>query len=100
MLGNMPINNFVVCTNDGFEWQGIALEQDEENCDIHIKFMHPHFPTASFPWPVKKDVCWVLNQNVLAIVEAPARTTVTGRQYCLNPDDIAKINEKIKYNSS
>ena len=78
MLGNMPINNFVVCTYDGFEWLGVA---------------------ASFSWPVNNNVCWVTNQNVLAIVEAPALTTVTGRQYCLNPDDIAKINEKIIYNS-
>ena len=42
-----------MCTYDGFEWLGIALELDKENCDIHIKFMHPHFPTASFSWPVK-----------------------------------------------
>ena len=93
-------NNVVVCKYDGFEWLGIALELDKENGDIHIKFMHPHFPTASFSWPVKDDVCWVPNQNVLAIVEAPAPTTVTGRQYSLNPDDIANINERTKYNSS
>ena len=93
-------NNFVVCKYDGFEWLGIALELDKEYGDIHIKFMHWHFPTASFSWPVKDDVCWVPNQNVLAIVEAPAPTTVTGRQYSLNPDEIANINERTKYNSS
>ena len=86
---------FVACLYDLKWWIGIALEVNDEEGDILVKFLHPNRPARSFSWPPNDDVCLVPTLHILHKLEVP--TTTTGRQYTLNKVDIKIIsNEFVK----
>jgi hypothetical protein len=67
----------------------ITCGVDSESNEIHVKFMHPHGPAASFSWPSREDVCWVPVSHVLCTVSPPA-TTMSGRVYVL-PNELTDL---------
>eukprot|EP00795_Rhopilema_esculentum_P017067 gene17067-8583_t len=83
--------NFVVCFYDDQLWIGLVEEENKENEDFKIKFMHPHLPSRSYSWPEQDDTCFVPSLNIAAIIETPF--TATGRQYKIADKDLTKINE-------
>ena len=56
---------------------------DNDQRDAKIRFMHPKCIARSYFWPVKDDTCWVPDENIICNIGVP--TTVTGRQYKLQP---------------
>ena len=64
-------------------------EVDQENKDVSIKFLHPPYPSTSFHWPSRNDICWVPNIHLLCGILPPS--TQTGRQYQITKEDDAKI---------
>ena len=65
------------------------MEIDNELTDVCVKFMHPHSPARSFNWPDRDDICWVPMVHILDKIDAPS--TLSGRQYTLNPRDAVRI---------
>ena len=57
----------------------MVLEENEQERDLHIKFMYPHGPSPSFTWPFVEDVCWVPRNRILCKIDTPA--TVSGGLY-------------------
>ena len=90
----IAMSDFIVCLYDGHYWVGLVDEVDEENDDVRVKFMHPHFPSRSYCWPSREDKCFVPTVNVLCRVEPPS--TNTGRQYKLESKDIKTIEDELK----
>ena len=80
---------------DSHHWLGVVSQVDKDNEDVQIKFMHPHFPTHSFEWPSREDVCWVPDINVLVVVDTPVPSTRSGRQYHLSTSDMSRIEESL-----
>ena len=56
---DIRIMDFVCCKYDGFCWVGMVTEIDKESHEMHVNFLHPHGPNASFLWPEREDSCWV-----------------------------------------
>ena len=40
-------------------------EISDEYGDYRINFMHPHGPARQFPWPLRKDPCWIPKDDIL-----------------------------------
>ena len=76
-------SNFVICRYDDNYWIGIL-----------VNFMHPHCPAFSFHWPSRKDICWIPNVNIDAIIQP--LSTITGRQYNLSHNDSQKVASLIR----
>ena len=81
----ISVNSFVVCLYDDENWIGLIEEVDNDQRDAKIRFMHPKCIARSYFWPVKDDTCWVPDENIICNIGVP--TTVTGRQYKLQPKD-------------
>ena len=90
----LAMSDFIVCLYDGHYWVGLIDEVDNENDDVKVKFMHPHFPSRSYCWPSREDKCFVPIVNVLCRVEPPS--TSTGRQYKLENKDMRTIENELK----
>jgi len=86
---NVDINDFVSCLYENTRWIGHVMEIDSELTDVCVKFMHPHSPARSFNWPDRDDICWVPMVHILDKIDAPS--TLSGRQYTLNPRDAVRI---------
>ena len=84
--------DFVACLYDLKWWIGIAMDVNDEEGDILVKFMHPNGPARSFSWPSNDDVCLVPSTHILHKLEVP--TTTTGRQYTLDKADIKMISSE------
>lgn len=84
---------FLVCKYDGSFWVGMTCDIDDANNDVKVKFMKPTFPARSFTWPTRDDVCWVPNVHVITTISPPGLSTKRARQYCLEVDEIRKIND-------
>ena len=67
----------VLCIYDNKYWIGLVNELNSEQHDVHVKFMHPHYPARSYKWPVRDDECWVADTDILCTLKA--LTTATGR---------------------
>ena len=72
----------------------MVLTIDSDNEDVQVRLMHPYYPSSSYKWPVRDDECWVPEKYVIATIETPSLSTVTGRQYKLFKSDIESL-EKI-----
>ena len=46
------------------------MEIDNEQADVHVKFMHPQGPARSFHWPDWDDICWVPMVHILDKIDA------------------------------
>ena len=44
---------------DELQWTGMVCDLNEENCEAQIKFMHPSYPSRSYNWPSRNDICWI-----------------------------------------
>ena len=88
---SVEISQFIACTYDDMVWIGVAIDRDDENEDINIKFLHPSFPSTSYHWPQRDDACWVPKTYILCIITAP--TTATGRQYHISKNDEQTISK-------
>eukprot|EP00112_Aurelia_sp_Birch-Aquarium-sp1_P009177 Seg2032.1 transcript_id=Seg2032.1/GoldUCD/mRNA.D3Y31 product="hypothetical protein" protein_id=Seg2032.1/GoldUCD/D3Y31 len=91
---------FLICVYDEQYWLSMVSEVDQENEDILVKFMHPHFPARSFRWPNRDDVCWVPNLHIVCSTEAPSLSTVTARQYTFETNELEKIRNCIDNHKS
>ena len=85
----VTVSQFVCCVYEQATWIGVVCEVDQENEDVLVKFLHPRFPSPSFHWPSRNDMCWVPNIHLLCNISVP--TTVTGRQYTVDENDIENI---------
>ena len=83
------LSNFVACRYDENYWIGLVVEVDTNNKDVLVNFMHPHCPAFSFHWPSSKDICWILNVNIDAIIQP--LSTITGQQYNLSHNNSQKV---------
>ena len=80
---------YIACVYDGNWWLGLVLEYSEENQDYHIKFMTPKGPSRYFKWPIRDDILWVPQGDILCIIEPLA--TKTGKSYKILPAELQKI---------
>ena len=87
-------SDFIICRYDQHFWLGFTISVDEIYDDVEVKFMHPAFPSMSFTWPQKEDICFVPKPHILYIVKAPI--TTTGRSYKLHRSDVVKVHDEIK----
>ena len=54
------------------QWAGKIIEQNDENEDYSINFMHPDLMNlTNLYWPKSKDKCWILDKNILTEIENP-----------------------------
>ena len=88
---NVKTLNFVSCYHNNYRWIDLVLEKDDQQKDLHIKFMHPH--GLSLSWPSFEDICWVANKYILCKIDSP--TTKTDRSYVVSEADIINILSKI-----
>lgn len=79
-VSELQPGQFVACIYDNVWWIGNICEISLSEQDASIDFMHPHGPNASFHWPVRKDICWVPEQHIIAVLPAPSAYTM-GRSY-------------------
>ena len=84
--------NLVACLYQLKWWIGIAMEVNEEEGDILVKFMHPIGSARSLSWPANDDVCLVASTHILHKLEVP--TTTTGRQYTIDKADVKIISKE------
>ena len=84
---------FLVCKYDGSFWVGMTCNVDDANDDVEVKFMKPTFPACSFTWPTRDDICWVPNVHIITTIRPPTMSTYRACQYCLEADEIRKIND-------
>lgn len=93
-LQTMNPGQYIACMYDEHWWLGniITCGSESEPNEIHVKFMHPHGPAASFSWPIRDDECWVPISHVLCAV-APPSTTMSARLYVL-PSDLTELISK------
>ena len=88
-------SDFIICRYDQhFHPLGFTISVDEIYDDVEVKFMHPAFPSMSFTWPQKEDICFEPKLHILCTVKAPI--TTTGRGYKLNKSDVVKVHDEIK----
>ena len=80
----LSVNSFVVCLYDDEKRIGLIEELDYDQRDAKIRFMQPKCIARSYFWPVK-DTCGVPDENIICNIGVP--TTVTGRQYKLQPKE-------------
>ena len=73
----------------------MVLAIDSDNKDVQVQFMHPHYPSSSYKWPVRGDEYWVPQNHVIATIETPSLSTVIGRQYKLSKSDIESLEKTI-----
>ena len=78
---SFSLNSFTICLYDKEYWIGLVEEIDSAQKDIKVKFMHPKCPARSYFWPMRDNVCWIPEEDILSTINAP--TTATGRQYKL-----------------
>ena len=90
---NVKLLDFFSCYYDNYWWIPLVLEKDNHQEDLHIKFTHSHWPSASFAWLSFEDICWVQNNHTLCRIDSP--TTTTGRSYVVSEADIINILSKI-----
>ena len=88
--------SFVVCRYDDQLWLGMISQADNDNSEVLVSFMHPHFPARSFTWPRRADTCWVPISKVLCVVDAPMTSTASGRQYCLQQTTLNHVSTILK----
>ena len=93
ILDDLNPGKFVISRYDEAIWLGVVCQADKDTEDVQIRFMHPQFPSQSFEWPNRDDVCWVPNVNILMTVSAPFPLTNSGRNYSLETADTVKIEE-------
>ena len=74
----------------------MVLATDPDNRDDQVQFMHPHYPSSSYKWPVRDDEWWVPENYVFATIETPSLSTVIGHQYKLSKSDTEAL-EKTKW---
>lgn len=84
---DISINNYIVCIYDDHWYYGLVLDKDELECDIQVKFLHPHGPAKSFFWPSREDICWIPMCNIMSRVNPPV-TKGSGRMYYFPEDEI------------
>ena len=60
------MSDFILCLYDGQDWVGIIDELDDENDNVKVKFIHPHYPSRPYCWPRREDKCFVPRVNVLS----------------------------------
>ena len=93
----IKISDFIVCYYDEEIWIGLVDDLDDENEDAQVKFMHPNYPSRSYSWPRREDICFVPFVNIICIISTPS--TATGRQYVLNNEDKIKIESELNAHS-
>lgn len=91
VLREVKLSEFVSCIYDERPWIGLVEEIDVTSKDVLIKFLHPHYPSRSFHWPSREDLCWVPNTHILRSIKTP--TTATGRQYQICIEDVSAIDQ-------
>jgi hypothetical protein len=88
-LSNINIGVFICLIYDNNPWIGLIEEIDVENKDFQVRFMHPCYPSRSYYWPSRDDVCWVPPKNLFLMINIPS--TVTGRHYKITEIDHQSI---------
>jgi hypothetical protein len=88
---SVNISSYVACTYDDSVWIGVVLDKCDDNKDIQVKFLHPKFPSPSYHWPEREDLCWITEHDIVTVIESPTVSGRTGRQYLLALSDSRKI---------
>jgi hypothetical protein len=78
---NVNISSYVACTYDDSVCIGVVLDKCDDNKDIQVKFLHPKFPSPSYHWPEREDLCWITEHDIVTVIESPTVSGRTGRQY-------------------
>jgi hypothetical protein len=86
---------YVACIYDNNWWVGNVCETSVEEHDALVSFMHPHGIARSFHWPVRKDACWIPEQQIIASLPVPT-TTAMGRQYSLPEAVMLRVDTKFQ----
>jgi hypothetical protein len=69
------------------------MEKSEETGEIHIQFLHPHGPAASFIYPVHLDELTLPVNHILSL---STPTSETGRTYKLTSAESSNASQLLK----
>ena len=89
----------IACLFDGYWWVLLVEEVNIENRDVTCKFMYPHGPTQNnnYHWPPREDNAWVpFGKFIMKIDPPPSCTSNSGRQFQINGNQFAHINNIFK----
>ena len=87
------VSGYVTCMHQNTWWLTCVLENDIDNAEVKLTFLHPHGPSRSFKYPATPDIIVLPTSNILTLVEP--RTT-TGRQYTIQQKDTRAATSKLK----
>ena len=85
-LADVKMSSYILCIYDSFRWVGFVIDTDDENKDAQVKFMHPHYPSPSYHWPQREDICWIPYLKIVTVIDPPSLTSVGARQYKIKPN--------------
>ena len=87
------VSGYVTCMHKNSWWLACVLENDIDNAEVKLMFLHPHGPSRFFKYPATPDIIVLPTSNILTLVEP--RTT-TGRQYTIQQKDTRAATSKLK----
>jgi hypothetical protein len=87
------VGSYAAVMYDQCWWISLLMENDDEECDVKVKFMHPKGPSKYYHWPQRDDVCFIPHDCVLKIINVPIATG-SARNYSIPENDERKIMEK------
>ena len=79
----VSVNDYVCCQYENDLYIGLVKESSEEHGDFFIQFMTPKCPSKQYFWPKTEDTCWVLKENIKALIGTPSLTSSSSRGYTI-----------------
>lgn len=92
---DISVNDYIVCTYGDHWYFGLVMEKNEIECDVHVKFLHPHGPAKSFYWPSREDICWTPLCKIISCVNPPV-TKGSGRMYYFAEEEVQSVDIRCK----
>ena len=81
---------YIACVYDSDWYIGNIKDRSDEHKDVFVTFMK-RAPNHALSWPRRKDECWIPQQHIICVVQAPSVKGRGARQYNLDPRDLQKI---------
>ena len=76
----------------------MVTKVNKEEDDCRVSFPHRCGPVTSFKWPSRKDVCWVIRDDILCKISVPS--TRSGRAYTIVEQDFIEREFHMKTKQS
>ena len=91
------IGDYIACIYENKCWLGIVAQESQALGDSRINFMHPEcHKSDKYNFPSKIDECWVLNSNILCIMQTPIIVPGTSIYYSFGRKDLTKVKQLYK----